>query len=147
MSGQPKDEAQAQRVAALIRRMEEAGATIEQRMPKPLAEMTFEERTAWLEREGVRNLTPAEVAEYYGDEGVANITFLGASRPTLRRGSVVRVQEANDSWRNQMVAVAAADGLVYVSEEAEWNAAQAEGREPHTTAHPRERVALADSEQ
>jgi hypothetical protein len=224
MSGHPKDEAQAQRVAGLIRRMEEAGAAIEERMPKPLMEMSFEERTAWLEQEGVRDLTPEEISEYYGGEGVANITFLGASRSTtrmgltppdpaaverlaagmedemvrieaslpkpwaemardervawlreqgvseqtpaeararygdatiiffgssqsaMRRGSIVRVQEANGAWRNQMVAVAAADGLIHVTEETEWQAAQAEGREPQTTAYPEERVALAEGE-
>ncbi len=146
MSGHPKDKAQAQRVAGLIRRMEEAGVAIEERMPKPLREMSFAERTAWLEKEGVRDLTPEEIAEYYGGEGVANITFLGAPRSPLRRGSIVRVQDASGAWHNQMVAVAAVDGLVYVTEAEEWQAAQNEGREPQTVAYPQAHVALAEAE-
>ncbi len=128
-------------IERLAEAMDEEMANLEATLPKPWAEMTRGERIAWLNQQGVIEPSSTEVQERYGN---ATVVFFGPPRSRLPRGSLVRVQEANGDWRNQMVAVGSDDGVIYVTNEREWRAAQAEGREPLTTAYPHQRVALAE---
>lgn len=132
-------------VEGLVRDVEEEIGTIAASLPKPWDEMTNEEQDAWFEAQGVRMLTPDEVAARYGGYGHTTVTFFGPPRFALQRGSIVMVQDSDGAWHNQMVAVRVVDGVIYVAEEQEYRQAQAEGREPLATAYLSAQVRPAES--
>jgi hypothetical protein len=135
-----------QRVAELVRGMSEEIERIESSLPKPWDEMTIEEQNQWFAEMGIGELTASEMAEQFGGEGHATVIFFGTPHPPWRRGSIVAVQHPDGSWHNQMRAVNAADGLVYVTEDEEYRRAERDDREPLTIAYPQERVKLADGQ-
>lgn len=134
-------------VEALVRGVEEDSAAMEARLPKPWAEMTQDERDDWLVREGLLTIEQPEPAP--AGKVRATIIFFGPPHPPtvpLDAGSIVMVELPNGSWQNNMVAVGAEDGVVYIATQAEYEAARASGRVPVTTAYPAERVKLAEEQ-
>lgn len=136
-----------ERVEELVRGVLEDEQALAASLPQPWEEMTNAEQDAWFEAQGVHELTPAEVTEYYGEYGHAIIIPLGGSHRSIKPGSIVMVQEVSGAWRNQIRAVSAADGLVYVADTTEYQQAEREGREPLTIAYPVERVKLAGKDE
>ncbi len=121
-----------------LQRLRQRLTEIEAEMPQ---NMNAGETAEYLVSHGyAREMTPEQVKERYGGYGVTTLTFFGVPKLRIRRGDIVMVQEPTGIWRNNMVAAASADGLIYVAEEKEWRQAEAEGREATTAAYPAERV-------
>ncbi len=129
-----------QRRADFQRRFEAALTALGDEPGKDPTQMSRDELDAYLTAHGARRMTDEEVTARFGPPGTTTITFFGESHPPIERGDIVRVQEASGRWRNQMVAASSADGMINVTEEAEWQAANREDREPLTTAYPTAQV-------